>query len=354
LILGVLSSDSSFDLLRLSIVIPVYNVEAYLERCIRSLETQDILQNEYEIIVINDGSPDNSREVVIRLMKEFNNLKLLDQANMGVSNARNNGIALAKGTYLLFIDPDDFVEGETLKNILWRAESDHLQIYFLGYSYLDVNGRTVAEVFSSDWENRMYTGLEAYFLSRGDGRVDPDRSWAILFEREFIIENDLNYLPNVPYLEDGEFLARVLCLAGTCGFDGRPFYKRTTRIGSATNSKMILSKKALNGFFIAAFNLKAFREKKDLSDKKREFLNQPIAKFILLPFNTLAVNYEFVEFIKLCKCQMIKGFKLDLSGVKKTYQMYGKVFNTSRYLLFLVIIINVQVRTLIRRLKTMY
>ena len=78
--------------MQLSIIIPMYNVAPYVERCIRSLEDQDIPRNEYELICINDGSPDNCREIVEQLQLEFSNIVLINQINQGVSVARNNGI----------------------------------------------------------------------------------------------------------------------------------------------------------------------------------------------------------------------------------------------------------------------
>src|SRR5690606_24149359 len=97
------------SMLRLSIIIPMYNVEPYIERCLSSLQDQDIPMEEYEIICINDGSPDNSREVVIRFQRQNKNIILIDQSNQGVSKARNNGINVARGKYLLFVDPDDYI-----------------------------------------------------------------------------------------------------------------------------------------------------------------------------------------------------------------------------------------------------
>ena len=101
---------------RLSIIIPMYNVERYVNKCLLSLEDQDIPMEDYEIICINDGSPDNSREVVIRLQKEFNNIILIDQENQGVSCARNAGINSACGEFVLFIDPP-----EPSKEIAWSS-----------------------------------------------------------------------------------------------------------------------------------------------------------------------------------------------------------------------------------------
>uniref|UniRef100_UPI0030DB473E glycosyltransferase family 2 protein n=1 Tax=uncultured Imperialibacter sp. TaxID=1672639 RepID=UPI0030DB473E len=103
--------------MKLSIIVPVYNVEEYLERCVRSLEDQDIPRSDYEIIVVNDGSPDNSKEVVERLQRELSNIILINQENQGVSMARNAGIDRASGEYLVVVDPDDYVAPNSFASI---------------------------------------------------------------------------------------------------------------------------------------------------------------------------------------------------------------------------------------------
>src|SRR5690606_18768318 len=95
--------------MKLSIIIPVYNVEKYIERCIRSCYDQQLEHSEYEIIVIDDESPDNSVKIVQRLMDSFSNLKMISQKNKGLGGARNTGIHNAKGRYLLFLDSDDYL-----------------------------------------------------------------------------------------------------------------------------------------------------------------------------------------------------------------------------------------------------
>jgi glycosyltransferase involved in cell wall biosynthesis len=83
--------------MKLSVIIPVYNVEEYIEKCILSLQHQDIPEADYELIITNDGSPDNSLSIIRNLKKSYSNIVLIDQENQGVSIARNNAIARATG-----------------------------------------------------------------------------------------------------------------------------------------------------------------------------------------------------------------------------------------------------------------
>lgn len=320
-------------MIRLSIVIPMFNVEPYVERCLRSLEDQDIPKSEYEIICINDGSPDDSRGVVIMLQKEFNNIRLIDQENKGVSRARNRGIDSANGKYLLFIDPDDFVDSNSFARILSNIDRLRAQVSFLGYTVLGENGSISRKIFNENLTSRVFIGTNAYFMARGDGKMDPDRMWAVLFRSDFLNANKLRYLPDVPFLEDGELIARILCLADSCIFDGLSFYQRTSRPGSATHSNLSRSDKSTTGFLLAANNLKKFQIEKELNDTQLEFLNQPILKFVLLAVNSCIGRRLFKKLAFVVKNLKASGFmRMNLAGCNPPYLFYGRVYNFSPYL----------------------
>ena len=123
----------------LSVIIPMYNVAIYVERCLRSLEEQDIPQENYEIICINDGSPDNCSDIVRGLQFVFSNIVLLEQENQGVSMARNNGIEAATGRYILFIDPDDYVEKNSLGRKLDIISRHSLDVLYTGFTILNAS-----------------------------------------------------------------------------------------------------------------------------------------------------------------------------------------------------------------------
>jgi len=321
-------------MLKLSIILPMYNVAPYVERCIRSLEEQDIPKEEYEVICVNDGSPDNCREIVEGLQQEFSNIVLINQENQGVSMARNNGIDRAQGKYLLFIDPDDYVDSNSLARVLKTAKEYKAQVSFLGFTFLNEDGSIRKAVLNEVEQGQVYPGIKAYFVARGDGKTDPDRMVAVLYEREFININGLSYLPDVPYLEDGELIARIMCLAERCIFDGHSFYQRTTRPGSATNSKLFQSEKAGNGFIKAALNLKKFQQEQVISEEQKRFLNQPICKFTLLALKNCMTSIR--RFRKQKNLMNFEGIrKCELSGCNNYYFTEGLLYNLSPYLLFI-------------------
>lgn len=317
----------------------MYNVASYVDRCIRSLENQDIEKVTYEIICIDDGSPDNCVEVVENLQREFDNIMLIKQLNQGVSIARNNGIKIASGKYVLFIDPDDYVDPNCFNRVLDTADKCNAQVSFLGFTILDEFGNPRNEVLKHEFMDDVFSGIKAYFMARGDGRSDPDRIWAVLLESMFLKRNNLHYLPEVPYLEDGELIARIMCLAEICIFDGHPFYKRTIRQGSATNSRLFNSEKAINGFVKSAVNLSNFRNEMPLSMKQKEFLNQPVVKFVVLSIASTSKLSGLKMFLKVRSILRENNFyKLHLEGCNNRYTKLGGLYNTSIIVLYMYLL----------------
>ena len=98
-----------------SFIVPVYNTEKYLNKCLDSILNQTY--KNFEVIIINDGSPDNSINIIKDYQARYNNIIVIDEENGGLSVARNNGIKAATGNYLIFVDSDDYVELDLLENI---------------------------------------------------------------------------------------------------------------------------------------------------------------------------------------------------------------------------------------------
>jgi glycosyltransferase involved in cell wall biosynthesis len=318
----------------ISLIIPIYNVEPYVERCLLSLENQDISQDNYEIICINDGSPDDSREVVLRLQKEFSNIILIDQVNQGVSYARNNGIKKASGKYLLFIDPDDYIQTNSLGSILKYADLNQAQMVIPGYTFVDLDDKLIGTTTYENHEEKKFTGIEAYKLTHIKEQMGADLAVGIIFETEFLSKNNLFYLPNVPYLEDGEFLARVHCLASRCFLTKQILYTHIlARQGSATNSDLFNSERARKGFELAANNLKDFRQTQALDIKQRLFLNGSVVQFVLLTLYSAIKTRSMITIMNSINSLKVSGLgKIELEGCSGWYLICGKPYNFSPYL----------------------
>lgn len=320
----------------ISIIIPIYNAEKHLTHCIETLENQDIENNIFEILAINDGSIDNSIHVIKELANKYDNIQIIDQANQGVSVARNVGIKNAKGKYIMFIDADDFVEENFLKGVIKRINDFNFpEVVFLGYNILDDKGIVTNKLSNRENAGIIYDGIEAYPISRGDGKLNPDRCWAILFDRQLIINHSIYFVPGIPYLEDGEFIARLLSIANRCLFYGNVFYNRTSMEGSAVNSPLFYSERAGNGFLLASKNLIEFQKNKNLTLRQKLFLNQPICKFILLVLMPVCSFSNFRQFRNRLAIMRKQGIgKINLNSCKNIYLIEGRLFNISPYILY--------------------
>lgn len=122
-----------------SIVIPVYNVEAYIEKCLRSILQQSYIN--LEIIVVNDGSPDNSEEIIERLAATDSRIKYLKKENGGLSSARNAGIDTALGKYICFVDSDDWIDENFVRIMVRTMEEDGSDIAVCNMTYIYSDGQ---------------------------------------------------------------------------------------------------------------------------------------------------------------------------------------------------------------------
>lgn len=319
-----------------SIIIPMYKVADHVTRCIESLQNQDIDKNQYEIICINDGSPDNCQEVVENLQKKYSNIVLINQVNQGVSMARNNGIAIAKAKYILPIDPDDYVVPNSLGRIAKLVQTNNYQVLYLGFEIFDANQKSIWKTNYTKQENKTFSGVEGYFEARGFEVKDPDRSWAIVYDKQLLNDYKIVYPKNVPYLEDGLFLAKVFTVATSVGFDNQIFYQRTTRKGSATNSKLFFSEKAINGFILAINDIKNFAANNNLVRTQQQLVNHVVAKFVLLPMSPFINKLDFFGYLKIIRLLKSNGVnKIEADGVRQPYKKLSFSFNFNKVWFFI-------------------
>jgi glycosyltransferase involved in cell wall biosynthesis len=243
--------------MKLSIIVPIYNVEPYLSKCIESLLQQDISQHEYEIILVNDGSPDNSKKIIIEYLNQYSNIVFVDQLNQGVSVARNNGIDIAKGDYILFIDPDDYIHVNALKLPLDYAIKNNLDILYLKQTSITLDGKVLSEYDFSKYENQVIQSTDFFRITRDILKIG-DGSVAILIKRSNLNHENLRFPKDVSFLEDSFFLGKLHLIVKNCGFHFDDFYYRTIREGSVMQSTIPISQKAIDGFFIGIRDYRIF------------------------------------------------------------------------------------------------
>jgi glycosyltransferase involved in cell wall biosynthesis len=192
-------------MIRLSIIIPAYNVANYLDKCIKSCESQDISKDDYEIIIINDGSKDDTLTKANELACKYANIIVLDQENQGQSVARNKGITRARGNYIWFIDSDDYIEDNCLSSLLEEAEGYQADAYgFCLKAQNSVSGEYHLRKPMPLPLNKVLTGL--YAAKNG---FYPASVCTYFFYREFLIDKDLKFTAGITH-QDVEFTNRAI------------------------------------------------------------------------------------------------------------------------------------------------
>lgn len=209
---------------KLSIIVPVYNVEKYIRPCIESILKQGLDDVDFEVIIVNDGTQDRSIEVITDIILSHNNIIVINQENQGLSVARNNGIALAKGEYILMPDSDDLLIEYSLKPLLEKALET--KVDFVVADYLQMSTDEIDALSYS--HHQQYEGLniiektgEQLFMEN----LDPHEPyvWRILYRKEFITQHHLMFYPGI-YVQDKPFFYESYLKAKKCLISSRPIY----------------------------------------------------------------------------------------------------------------------------------
>jgi glycosyltransferase involved in cell wall biosynthesis len=194
--------------LKLSIIIPVYNVENHISTCIQSICNQDINEKDYEILIIDDGSTDNSINIALHFERKYTNIHVYSQKNEGVGSARNKGISLAKGKYIYFIDPDDYLADNVLDLILFYAEKNNLQI--LTFSSQGTTKSNLNKSLSNNTETFKLQTMDGVSYISSEGY--KNEVWWYIIERSFLNEIGLKFIVG-RWMEDAIFTCNLLLKA---------------------------------------------------------------------------------------------------------------------------------------------
>lgn len=174
-----------------SIVVPVYNVETYLEKCVRSLLSQT--EQDFELLLIDDGSTDQSGKLCDTLAETDPRIRVIHQENRGLGGARNTGIEAATGTYLLFIDSDDSLLPHTLQHALAAAEEQQAEIAVFGFFTEDEQGNRLAD-FPCDLPTTAFSPKE-----HKSCLLTSPCAWNKLYRRELFVRTGIRYPSRVWY-----------------------------------------------------------------------------------------------------------------------------------------------------------
>lgn len=192
--------------IKVSVIVPIYNSEKYIRSCLESLLQQSL--KPIEIILINDGSTDNSIKNIDDLIDKYDFIHLLEIENSGAAEARNQGINLAQGKYISFVDSDDFVKATFLEKLYQECENKKLDIVCGSFEATYKNKSSKKMKRSPILLNKGVEEGLILFKKQIQLRNYIPMIWAYLYRRAFLIENDL-YLSSKTIHEDEEFTPRV-------------------------------------------------------------------------------------------------------------------------------------------------
>lgn len=318
--------------MKLSIIVPVYNVDKYLVKCLDSLLMQDIPKTDYEIIIVNDGSTDSSLTIAENFKSKHANISLISQENGGLGAARNTGIRAAKGKYLMFVDSDDYLEPDSLNELLTKIESDELDALRFNYENKDENYNIIPKkhnaLFNVFYDEKIVSGEE--FISDYLG-------WAcyvcvFIFRSDLIKRNELYFNEKI-YFEDVEWLFRVLLKFTAVSSYDKHIYNYLQRQGSITQStdKSKQNKLIDDKLFIVQFLLA------QKHPQKNSKLNKWIDGMVSLTFmGIIAMVYRLLpgrktEVRNFIKQHGLKPFKAYHFTVKQLRDLTLMNISTSLY-----------------------
>ena len=220
--------------LRLSIIIPFYNVERFISECLDSVFDQDIPLSDYEVICVNDGSPDHSRDIVLQYMERFPNLRLIEhEKNKKLGAARNTGRTIAQGRYIWNVDSDDKIVPNCLSGMLKICEENDLDVLEFGaIQFSQTKQKELPHVPSTSGVEvgvEYLDRLNAYQVSR----MCP--VWNKMIRRDFLEGNGI-FSPEINMGEDIPYSFRILTLAKRFSVVSDSYYLYRVNDDSLTGS----------------------------------------------------------------------------------------------------------------------
>lgn len=237
---GKLSTGERISGMEISIIVPVYNVEKYLQRCIDSLVNQTC--KEIEIILVNDGSTDNSPAICEANAQKDSRIRVLNKKNGGLSDARNAGLNVAVGQYILFVDSDDYIEVDTCARLLTGMHND---VDLVAGAYKEEHdGQKIYKRHTNLQENVVYSSRE--FVIRSIQKNEwYAPAWLNLYRRQFLLEHKLYYKVGILF-EDHEMLPRLFLAARKVTYIDYPFYNYVIRSNSIMTSNNVEQKRKMS------------------------------------------------------------------------------------------------------------
>lgn len=317
---------------KISLIVAAYNIEDYIERCVKSLINQTF--TDIEIVIVNDGSTDGTLDKIKRVIKNDNRVKLINKKNEGVVAARKTGFINSTGEYILFIDGDDWLDVNTCQICNEKLIEDNYDILYYGYYMAYDNGKNIrVDVKEEILKDKQF--LRELLLVNIKGCM-----WTKVIRRSYLIKNNIDFPKGIIYGEDLAMSVDIACYKPKVVTINEPFYYYYQREDSITNSKLTnqgfhiikaldygkecMVRKNLFEEFMEEYNYLVYRNlfysfitcNNELSDIHKELYCNWIKKDIKINKNKYILNH-----IK----ELSNNEKIRISLYKRNYNL-GKLF----------------------------
>lgn len=327
---------------KLSVVIPVYNVEKYLKRCLESILKQNIVN--YEILLVDDGSTDSSGKICDSYAQRYNHIRVIHKENEGLGLTRNVGIMYAQGEYILFVDSDDFIRDGALQ-VLLETVNSAVDICFFKRSIYD-NGVIYDSGEHID-ENMILSNKQLMGLCLGeplrDDLIEIGPAWKALYNTQFLNEHNIQFKSERECLsEDYIFSAEVCKYVQKVAYLDKDVYVYCNNTGSLTNSyRQDRPEKAV---YLYKLMKKVIQENDlDLTAAQRAYNNFLINLLVsfkhIVFFEKFSIKDKLQEIKEICKNSDIKEclFSFNYSNNSKMKLLRMLVLNNQNYLIYFFI-----------------
>lgn len=288
---------------KISIIIPIYNVEKYLKKCLDSVENQKY--KNIEVILVNDGSKDKSEEIIKKYQENYSNIKALKKENGGLSDARNFGVKSATGDYICFIDSDDYIDENLFSNLEKYLDLDYDMIKYKLIK-VDENYNQIEKIDGPIFENK--TGEESFNILYGqDIMLQP--AWLYLYKKSFWDENKFEY-PVGKVHEDFATTALIMLKAKkviSTNIYGYYYYQSNSSItrGNDESKKMKRALDMLDHYDNMIQRIKTY----DISKITEENIKIYYTNCIILKIEELSEENKKIYIKEIKKRKMFKNIK---------------------------------------------
>lgn len=232
--------------IRFSIVVPAYNAEECLSACLDSVLSQSY--SPYEVIVVNDGSTDGTLGLCRRFSELYPCIQVVDKVNGGLSSARNAGTVVATGDYVLYLDADDAIDPDALRELASYLIRNKVDILTFGFREIDCSENKLRrEWVPPEMAISAVIDHDAYAKLLDDGLLE-NYAWTRAYSASFLSQNGKAFAESVSFLEDIEFTYRVCLTASSFGFLPQPLYIYRRQAGSMCTSVSV--NRARDGYLV--------------------------------------------------------------------------------------------------------